>query len=122
MCVSGAAKALAELGTVECWVSKQANLMLSAISDLLADKKLPGKPPYKIVPPSISSSFPMTTGARNLRGCVASTYHHTVIHATIQKMKDQIKNTQKESDDWLNAIFRNWGLLGWASSLIKSLL
>lgn len=32
-----AAKALVELGTLECWVAKQANLTSTAISDLLED-------------------------------------------------------------------------------------
>lgn len=38
-----AAKALGELGTLECWVAKQANLTSTAVSDLLEDEKITRK-------------------------------------------------------------------------------
>lgn len=38
-----AAKALVELGTLECWVAKQANLTSTAISDLLEDETITRK-------------------------------------------------------------------------------
>ncbi|RMC01265.1 hypothetical protein DUI87_22214 [Hirundo rustica rustica] len=37
-------------------------------------------------------------------------------------MKDMVSDIKRETDDWLNGLFTNWGLLGWASSIVKTLL
>ncbi|RMC16699.1 hypothetical protein DUI87_06639 [Hirundo rustica rustica] len=44
------------------------------------------------------------------------------IHATIQRKKDMISDIKRETGGWLDELFGNWGLTGWVSSTLKTLL
>ncbi|RMC04207.1 hypothetical protein DUI87_19026 [Hirundo rustica rustica] len=37
-------------------------------------------------------------------------------------MREMVTNIKRETDDWLSRLFTNWGISGWVSSIIKTVL
>ncbi|TRZ11450.1 hypothetical protein HGM15179_015655 [Zosterops borbonicus] len=116
------AKAMGELGRLECWVAKQANLTSNALSDLLRDEEI--------------------TRQATLQNRVAIDYllllhHHTCeefeglccfnlsskaedVRQSIRKIKDMVHEIKKKTKDWFDNIFGNWGVSGWIGSAVKT--
>ncbi|RMC11183.1 hypothetical protein DUI87_12096 [Hirundo rustica rustica] len=44
------------------------------------------------------------------------------VHAAIRQMREMVTNIKKETDDWLSGLFSNWGISGWVSSILKTVL
>ncbi|TRZ17238.1 hypothetical protein HGM15179_009881 [Zosterops borbonicus] len=118
------AKSLGELGRLECWVAKQANLTSTALADLLQDERVTRQ---------------ATLQNRAAIDYLLLLHHHTCeefeglccfnltskaenVRNSIQKIKDMVHQIQQESKDWFDQIFGNWGLSGWVNSLVKTLV
>ncbi|TRZ13014.1 hypothetical protein HGM15179_014096 [Zosterops borbonicus] len=113
---------MGELGKLECWVAKQANLTLAALSNLLADEE--------------------TTRQATLQNRAAIDYllllhHHTCeefeglccfnltsraedVRQSIRKIQDMVHELKRETKDWWDNLFGDWGLKSWANSAIKT--
>ncbi|KAL9853305.1 syncytin-A-like [Geothlypis trichas] len=118
---AGIAKALGELGQLECWVLKQANVTSAALADLLSDEE--------------------TTRRATLQNRAAIDFllllnHHTCeefeglccfnlsskaedARLSIRKLEDMVHQIKEDNSDWLGDTFKGLGLSGWASSLLK---
>ncbi|TRZ21731.1 hypothetical protein HGM15179_005400 [Zosterops borbonicus] len=118
------AKSLGELGRLECWVAKQANLTSTALSDLLQDDKITRQATlqnraaidyllllhhHKCEEFEGLCCFNLSSKAENVR-------------QSIQKIRDMVHQIQQESKDWFDQLFGNWGLSGWVNSLVKTLV
>ncbi|RMC15339.1 hypothetical protein DUI87_07529 [Hirundo rustica rustica] len=44
------------------------------------------------------------------------------IHKAIQNIRDTVQSIMKETNDWLGRLFKNWGILDWAGSILKTVL
>ncbi|RMC21793.1 hypothetical protein DUI87_02662 [Hirundo rustica rustica] len=43
-------------------------------------------------------------------------------HKAIQSIRDIVNDIKRETGDWLNGLFGDWGILGWVGSILKSVL
>ncbi|RMC21823.1 hypothetical protein DUI87_02692 [Hirundo rustica rustica] len=43
-------------------------------------------------------------------------------HKAIQSIRDMVNDIKRETGDWLNGLFGDWGISGWVGSLLKSVL
>ncbi|TRZ16419.1 hypothetical protein HGM15179_010670, partial [Zosterops borbonicus] len=118
------AKSLGELGRLECWVAKQANVTSSALADLLADEEITRK---------------ATLQNRAAIDYLLLLHHHTCeefeglccfnlssraenVRTSIKKIQDMVHNIKQETKDWFDQLFGNWGLSGWVNSAVKTAL
>ncbi|TRZ16312.1 hypothetical protein HGM15179_010775 [Zosterops borbonicus] len=118
------AKSLGELGRLECWVAKQANVTSTALSGLLADEEITRK---------------ATLQNRAAIDYLLLLHHHTCeefeglccfnlsskaenVRQSIQQLKDMVHTIKQESKDFWDSLFENWGLTGWLNSLVKSIV
>ncbi|RMB92340.1 hypothetical protein DUI87_31214 [Hirundo rustica rustica] len=118
------AKALGELAHLECWVAKQANLTTDALMNLLGEEETTRQ--ATLQNRAAIDYLLLLHGHRceEFEGlcCFNLTSKAENIHDTISQMKEMVTNIKRERDDWLNDIFSSWGLSGWVSSVIKTLL
>ncbi|TRZ11905.1 hypothetical protein HGM15179_015199 [Zosterops borbonicus] len=116
------AKAMGELGRLEYWVAKQANLTSAALSNLLADEEVTRQ---------------ATLQNRAAIDYLLLLHHHTCeefeglccfnltskaedVRKSIRKMQDMVHELKRETKDWWDNLFGDWGLKGWANSAIKT--
>ncbi|RMC18091.1 hypothetical protein DUI87_04970 [Hirundo rustica rustica] len=118
------AKALVELAHLECWVAKQANLTTDALTNLLGEEETTRQ--ATLQNRADIDYLLLLHGHRceEFEGlcCFNLTSKAENIHDTMRRMKEMVTNIKRETDDWLNNIFSSWGLSGWVSSIIKTLL
>ncbi|KAL2309507.1 hypothetical protein Nmel_005708, partial [Mimus melanotis] len=120
-----AAKALGEIDHLGYWLSKQANVTSAALSDLLKDEETTR---HASLQNRAAIDFLLLAhghGCEDFEGmcCFNHSSRSTSIQANIQKLKDLVKDLKRETTpDWLNNPFGQWGLTGWAASLVKGLL
>ncbi|RMC15051.1 hypothetical protein DUI87_07231 [Hirundo rustica rustica] len=118
------AKALGELAHLECWVAKQANLTTDALANLLSEEEMTRQATLRNW--AAIDYLLLLHGHRceEFEGlcCFNLSSKAEDVHAAIRRMKDMVSDIKRETDDWLNGLFANWGLSGWASSIIKILL
>ncbi|RMC03398.1 hypothetical protein DUI87_20595 [Hirundo rustica rustica] len=118
------AKALGELAHLECWVAKQANLTTDALANLLSEEETTGQ--AALQNRAAIDYLLLLHGHRceEFEGlcCFNLSSKAEDVHAAIQRMKDMVSDIKRKTNDWLNGLFTNWGLSGWASSIIKTLL
>ncbi|RMC16294.1 hypothetical protein DUI87_08510 [Hirundo rustica rustica] len=118
------AKALGELAHLECWVARQANLTSEALSNLLSEEEITRQ--ATLQNRAAIDYLLLLHGHRceEFEGlcCFNLTSKAEDVHATIQKMREMVGNIKRETDDWLSGLFTNWGISGWASSIIKTVL
>ncbi|KFO55894.1 hypothetical protein N302_02521, partial [Corvus brachyrhynchos] len=118
-----AAKDLGELTHLECCIGKHANLTSNALSQLLEDEETTR---HATLQNRAAINFLLLShghSCEEFKGlcCFNLSSHSQSIHATIQKMKDQIKELKVEGEsDWVGNLFGQWGLGGWVTSLIKA--
>lgn len=145
-----AAKALSELGHLECWVMKQANLTSSALSDLLQDGETTR---WATLQNRAAIDFLLLAhghGCEDFEGmcCFNLSSRSKSIHASIAGMRKLIQDVQfkqeswvqetlntsvyglkkllgvasDEAKDWIKVSFKNLGLSGWWFSVLKDIL
>ncbi|RMC16456.1 hypothetical protein DUI87_06786 [Hirundo rustica rustica] len=118
------AKALGELAHLECWVAKQANLTTDALTNLLGEAETSRQ--ATLQNRAAIDYLLLLHGHRceEFEGlcCFNLSSKPENIHATIQRMKEMITNIKRETGGWLDELFGNWGLAGWVSSTLKTLL
>ncbi|KFO56867.1 hypothetical protein N302_07155, partial [Corvus brachyrhynchos] len=119
-----AAKALGELGTLECWVAKQANLTSAAISDLLEDEEITRKATLQNRAAIDYLLLLHNHECTEFEGlcCMNLSCQAPDVRATLRKMQDMVQKIRQESKGWFENWLDQWGLSGWTSSIIKDLL
>ncbi|RMC14823.1 hypothetical protein DUI87_06999 [Hirundo rustica rustica] len=118
------AKSLGELAHLECWVAKQANLTSEALSNLLNEEEITRQ--ATLQNRAAIDYLLLLHGHRceEFEGlcCFNLTSRAEDVHAAIQKMKEMVGSLKRETEDWLGGLFANWGISGWVSSIIKTVL
>ncbi|KAL2307548.1 hypothetical protein Nmel_000518, partial [Mimus melanotis] len=120
-----AAKALGDIAHFECWFSKQANVTSAALNDLLKDEETTR---HASLQNRAAIDFLLLVhrhGCEDFEGmcCFNLSSRSTSIQENIQKVRDLVKDVNVVTTaDWLNDLFGQWGLTGWATSLVKGLL
>ncbi|KAL2293964.1 hypothetical protein Nmel_007668, partial [Mimus melanotis] len=119
-----AAKALGELGHLECWVEKQTNLTSATLSDFLEDEETTRKATLQNRAAIDFLLLAYGHGCEEFEGlcCFNLSSRSSSIHSRIQQLHQLIGNIKKESEDWLDSTLKSWGLTGWLASVIKTLL
>lgn len=109
-----AAKALGELGHLECWVAKHANLTSNALSDLLRDEELTRQATLQNRAAIDFLLLLHDHRCEEFEGlcCLNLSSRAENIHKTIDRMQAMVKQIQHETGDWLSNIFNGWGLSG----------
>ncbi|KAL9854595.1 uncharacterized protein GJ701_003916 [Geothlypis trichas] len=119
-----AGKAIGELGKLECWSIKQANLTSTAIAGLLADEKITRQ---------------ATLQNRAALDYLLLLHHHRCeefeglccfnlsskaqnVQSALEQMQSLVKDIQQETEDWLGNLLSGLGLSGWAGSLLKDII
>ncbi|XP_068856631.1 uncharacterized protein [Aphelocoma coerulescens] len=117
-----AAKALGELGHLECWVAKQANLTSSALSDLLKDEELTRQTTLQNRAAIDFLLLLHDHRCEEFEGlcCLNLSSRAENVHKTIDKMQAMVKQIQRETGDWLGSIFSGWGLSGWTRFILRT--
>ncbi|KFO62238.1 hypothetical protein N302_03229, partial [Corvus brachyrhynchos] len=115
-----ATKALDDIGHLECWLGN--NLTSSALSQLLEDEETTRQ---ATIQNRAAINFLLLAhghGCEEFEGlcCFNLSSHSQSIHATIQKMQDQIKDLKKDAGGWFDGLLGKWGLSSWVASIIKT--
>ncbi|XP_063249615.1 uncharacterized protein LOC134548648 [Prinia subflava] len=118
------AKALGELGHLECWVAKQSRLTSRALSNLLRDEEITRQATlqnraaidYLLLLHGHSCEefdglccFNLTSRAKGTR-------------EAIKRLEDMVGQIRQETGDWISNLFKGWGVSGWATSVVKTIL
>ncbi|TRZ11914.1 hypothetical protein HGM15179_015185 [Zosterops borbonicus] len=116
-------KAMGELGRLECWVVKQANLTTNALTDLLSDEQITRQATlqnraaidYLLLLHEHSCEefeglccFNLTSKAENVRQSIA-------------QIREMVNSIKKETEGWLDNLFEGWGLSSWSGSIVKTI-
>ncbi|XP_058698353.1 uncharacterized protein LOC131580759 [Poecile atricapillus] len=119
-----AAQALGELGQFECWVVKQANLTSAALSDLLEDEEITRQATLQNRAAIDYLLLLHNHDCREFEGlcCMNLTSKSPSIRQTIEQMRGMVHQIKQEHEDWATNIFSHWGLSGWLSSILKTVL
>lgn len=119
-----AAKALGELGELECWAVKQANLTSAALSDLLQDEQITRQATLQNRAALDYLLLLHHHSCREFKGlcCFDLRSNAQDARAKIEEMKDHVLRIKEEPQDWLYQLFSGSGLSSWAVSIIKDLL
>ncbi|XP_048151952.1 uncharacterized protein LOC125322343 [Corvus hawaiiensis] len=117
-----AAKALGELGHMECWVVKQANLTSSALSDLLKDEQITRQATLQNRAAIDFLLLLHDHRCEEFEGlcCLNLSSRAENIHKTLDKMQAMVLQIQRETGDWLSSILNGWGLSGWTVSILRT--
>lgn len=121
---AAAAKALGELGHLECWVVKQANLTYTAISSLLEDKEITRQATLQN---RAATDFLLLLHGHECQEfeglcCLNLASKAPNVHTALREVKSLIRQVKQESEDWFSGLFKDWGLLGWWTSIIMTIL
>ncbi|RMC21301.1 hypothetical protein DUI87_02162 [Hirundo rustica rustica] len=118
------AKALGELAHLECWVAKQANLTSDALANLLSDKEITRQATLQNWAAIDYLLLLHGHWCEEFEGlcCFNLSSKAEDVHTAIRQMQDMVTNIKRETDDWLSRLFTNWGISGWVSSIIKTVL
>ncbi|RMC09648.1 hypothetical protein DUI87_13434 [Hirundo rustica rustica] len=118
------AKALGELAHLECWVAKQANLTTNALANLLDEEEITRQATLQNW--AAIDYLLLLHGHRceEFEGlcCFNLSSKAEDVHTAIRQMQEMVTNIKRETDDWLSGLFTNWGISGWVSSIIKTVL
>ncbi|RMC02454.1 hypothetical protein DUI87_20847 [Hirundo rustica rustica] len=119
-----AAKALGELSHLECWVVKQANLTSTAISSLLEDEEITRQATLQNRAAIDYILLLHGHECQEFEGlcCLNLTSKAPNIHAAIRSTNSLIGQVKQESEDWIKELCKGWGLTGWWTSIVKTIL
>ncbi|TRZ06173.1 hypothetical protein HGM15179_020934 [Zosterops borbonicus] len=117
-------KALGELGHLECWVVKQANLTSTTISSLLEDKEIARQATLQN---RAAINFLLLLHGHECQEfeglcCLNLTSKAPDIRAALRSMKSLIGQVKQESEDWVKELFKGWRVTGWWTSIVKTIL
>ncbi|RMC19245.1 hypothetical protein DUI87_03851 [Hirundo rustica rustica] len=115
---------LGELAHLECWVAKQANLTTDALTNLLSDEETTRQATLQSRAAIDYLLLLHSHQCEEFEGlcCFNLTSRAENIHESIRQMKEVVANIKREMDDWLSGLFGSWGLSGWVTSVIKTIL
>ncbi|XP_057875881.1 uncharacterized protein LOC131081038 [Melospiza georgiana] len=118
------AKALGELGRLECWVAKQANLTSAALYDLLTDEEITRKATLQNRAAIDFLLLLHHHRCEEFEGlcCLNLSSRAEDARHSIRKLQDLVHQVKQETSDWLGDLFKGWGLSGWATSIIESII
>ncbi|NXD64267.1 ENR1 protein, partial [Eolophus roseicapillus] len=117
-----AAKALATLNRLGCWLAKQPNATSAALSGLLLDVD---SVRHATLQNRAAIDFLLAQGhgCEDFDGmcCMNLSDHSESIHASIAKLKEGVNKLQiDDASDWFNRLFQSWGVRGWLASILKT--
>ncbi|XP_053821802.1 uncharacterized protein LOC128800555 [Vidua chalybeata] len=118
-----AAKALSELGNLECWVTKQASLTSAALRDLLADEEITRKATLQNRAAINFLLLAHGHGCKEFEGlcCFDLSSKGQSVQSSIREMRNLIGSVKQENEDWFKGMFKGWDLSGWVLSLLKDI-
>ncbi|RLV98676.1 hypothetical protein DV515_00010559 [Chloebia gouldiae] len=118
------AKALGELGHLECWVVKQANLTSAAVSSLLEDEEITRQAMLKNRAAIDFLLLLHGHECQEFKGlyCMDLTTKPPNIHAALRSMNSLIGQVKQESEDWFKELCKGWGFTRWWTSIVSSIL
>ncbi|TRZ12056.1 hypothetical protein HGM15179_015050 [Zosterops borbonicus] len=116
------AKAMGELGRLECWVAKQANLTTNALADLLSDEEITRQVTLQNRAAIDYLLLLHEHTCEEFEGlcCFNLTSKAEDVRRSITKLKGMVEDIRKETGDWLDNLFGNLGLSSWTGSIIKT--
>ncbi|XP_074391266.1 uncharacterized protein LOC141728195 [Zonotrichia albicollis] len=116
------AKSLGELGRLECWVAKQANLTSAALYDLLTDEEITRQATLQNRAAIDFLLLLHHHHCEEFEGlcCMNLSSRAEDARHSIKRLQDLVHQVKQETSDWLGDIFKGWGLSGWASSVLES--
>lgn len=116
------AKKMGELGQFECWVVKQASLVSNTLSDLLSDEEITRKVTIQSRAAIDYLLLVKQHPCEEFKGlcCLNLSSEAEDIHESISKIRDMVSNIKRETEDWFDQLFENWGLSGWTRSIVKT--
>ncbi|RMC19227.1 hypothetical protein DUI87_03833 [Hirundo rustica rustica] len=117
-------KALGELAHLECWVAKQANLTSDALAGLLSEEEATRQATLQN---RVAIDYLLLLHGHRCKEfeglcCFNLSSKAESVHTAIQRIREMVTNIKWETDDWLGGIFTSWGISGWVSSVIKTVL
>ncbi|RMB99727.1 hypothetical protein DUI87_23729 [Hirundo rustica rustica] len=117
-------KALGELAHLECWVVKQANLTTNALANLLDEEEITRQATLQN---RVAIDYLLLLHGHRCEEfeglcCFNLSSKAEDVHTAIRQMGEMVTNIKRETDDWLSGLFTNWGISGWVSSIIKTVL
>ncbi|XP_064288726.1 uncharacterized protein LOC135307972 isoform X2 [Passer domesticus] len=119
-----AAKALGELGNLECWVAKQANLTSTALADLLADEETTRKATLQNRAAIDFLLLLHNHHCEEFAGlcCMNLSSRAEDARHTIRQMSEDVNNIRQQTSDWLGDWLSKMGVTGWVGSIIRTIL
>ncbi|XP_064265992.1 uncharacterized protein LOC135294539 [Passer domesticus] len=118
------AQSLGELGHLECWVAKQANLTSAALSDLLQDEEITRQATLQNRAAIDFLLLLHDHRCQDFEGlcCLNLTSKAEDVRLAIDQMREMISKIKEDSADWLGNLFSGWGLSGWLGSVLKTII
>ncbi|XP_063278383.1 uncharacterized protein LOC134563899 [Prinia subflava] len=118
------AKTLGELGHLECWVAKQANLTSQALTNLLKDEEITRQATLQNRAAIDYLLLLHGHTCEEFEGlcCFNLSTRAVSTQTLIQQMQEQVGQIRQETDDWLSNLFQGWGISGWVGSILRSVL
>ncbi|KAL9821810.1 uncharacterized protein GJ701_016764 [Geothlypis trichas] len=119
-----AGKAIGELGKLECWSVKQANLTSTAIAGLLADEKITRQAMLQNRAAIDYLLLLHHHRCEEFEGlcCFNLTSKAQNVQKALEEMKGLVNDIKRETGDWLGNLLSGLGLSGWAGSILKDIL
>nr|XP_030129174.3 uncharacterized protein LOC115495368 [Taeniopygia guttata] len=116
------AHAFRELADLECWVAKQANVTSTVLAGLLSDEEVTRQATLQNRAAIVFLLLLHDHSCEEFEGlcCMNLTSKAGDVHKAIDSMRSMIKDIKKKPGDWLSDLFGNWGVSGWATSIIRS--
>lgn len=119
-----AAKALGELGHLECWAVKQANLTSTAIGSFLEDEEITRQATLQN---HAAIDFLLLLHGHKCQEfeglcCLNLASKAPNIHAALREVKSLIRQVKQGSEDWFSGLFKDWGLSGCWTIIMRTIL
>ncbi|TRZ12377.1 hypothetical protein HGM15179_014751 [Zosterops borbonicus] len=116
------AKSMGELGHLECWVAKQANLTTQAISDLLSDEQITRQATLQN---RAAIDYLLSLNQHSCEEfeglcCFNLSSKAENVKKSIQQLQGMVDSIKQETGDWFGNIFKGVGLSNIASSWVKT--
>ncbi|RMC15620.1 hypothetical protein DUI87_07822 [Hirundo rustica rustica] len=118
------AKALGEWAHLECWVAKQENLTSNTLASLLSDEEVTRQATLQNRTVIDYLLLLHRHRCKEFEGlcCFNLSSKAENIYDAIQKIRDMVGSIKKETNDWLDGLFSNWGISDWAGLILKTVL
>ncbi|XP_036234765.1 uncharacterized protein LOC118684147 [Molothrus ater] len=118
------AKSLGELGRIECWVVKQANLTSAALTDLLYDEKVTRQATLQNRAAIDFLLLLHQHKCEEFEGlcCLNLSSRAEDARVSIERMQNHLENIKAQTTDWLGDMFRGWGFSNWVVAILKPIV